>query len=52
MLWEEGEGQTVEGLALFLTNAFVLADEEIEFMIRTRDGADLIAGIEKVSAWD
>ena len=52
MVWERCEGHTVEGFTLFLANAFVLADEEIELLIRTRDRADLIAGIEKVSGWD
>ena len=36
-------GRTIEGFTLFLTDAFVFADEEIELLIRARDRADLIA---------
>jgi hypothetical protein len=35
-------GLTVHGFALFLVDAVILRDEEVEVMVRTGDGANLV----------
>lgn len=45
----EGRGLTVHGLALLLVDAVVLGDKEVELMVRTGDGADLVFLIDEIA---
>ena len=44
----KADGHTVHGLAMLLKDALILADEEVEVLIRARNGANLIAVIDEV----
>lgn len=45
----EGKGLTVHGFALFLVDAVVLGDEEVELVVRTGDGTDLVFVVDEVA---